>query len=132
MSEPKVTTEEMLEKLDLAFELHEDPTFSGDSSINRWRQIHQAIRRRIKGPKVTREFVERWAKNLLKYFFGEADDSGKEVVISKLEEMFKEMGINEGIPIFNEGGHSNEEEGYSRDTGEPDIREKGHNTEEEK
>ena len=71
MSEP--TEEEMLDKLDIAFEIHEDPNFSGDDSINQWRQIHRAIRRLI-------EQVSKWrgrAKELCKIvpseeFFTEA------------------------------------------------------------
>ena len=40
----RITKEELLDKLDIAFELHEDPCFSDSKQIKRWQEIHLVIR----------------------------------------------------------------------------------------
>ena len=44
-------------------------------------------------PEVDEGFLEKHAEDLLVYFFGESDDSGKEVVIDKLKTMLKEIPV---------------------------------------
>jgi hypothetical protein len=55
-------------------------------------------------PKVTKEVVEKWAERI-------SDDSnlGRMHILYLIQEMLKEMGIKDKIPIFNEEGNSNEE-----------------------
>jgi len=53
-----VSKREMLDKLDTAFELMLDPTFSGEKILREWRMAHNAIRALIEqGPEVDEDWL---------------------------------------------------------------------------
>ena len=130
MNEPKVTTGEMKQILSGWYRNCKEtaPDCASQCSEElflKCEETYKTIRRLIEGrPRVD---WMKWQSRIKDDY-----NLGPMHILYLIQEMFKEMGINEGIPIFNEEGNSNEGEGYGRDTGEPDIREKGHNTEEEK
>ena len=65
-----VSKREMLDKLDTAFELMLDPTFSGEKTLREWRMAYNAIRTLIEQVEEGKSWHERQKDKLRKYFDG--------------------------------------------------------------